>query len=56
MVMVPSQRYECRDCEASALLPEHPQDGPLTIRKGCPECGRIRTHRAVGRVHGRVGI
>lgn len=44
------QRYSCRDCGHSDLLPEHPRHGPLTVRKGCPNCGRIRTYSADGRV------
>lgn len=43
------QRYDCPDCEASKWLPEHPRHGPLTVRTGCRECGRIKRHKAAGR-------
>lgn len=44
------QRYDCGDCDTGTkLLPEHPVDGPRTVRTGCPDCGKLTTHYAAGR-------
>ena len=45
-----SQRYACgtRDCENTVLLPEHPTEGPITVRAPCPDHGSVR-HVALGR-------
>lgn len=45
-----AQRYACRGCGTEKVLPENPRTGPRTVRTGCPACGYITTHEAVGRV------
>lgn len=46
-----SARYDCTTtgCSFSTLRKEHPETGPLFIRAGCEDCGRITRQRAHGR-------
>lgn len=46
-----SQRYKCgvRGCENTVLLPEHPTEGPVTVRAPCVKHGSVK-HIAEGRI------